>query len=149
MIKALLDGLDQKLWAEAASAANYFKNRLLYSTLNSQTPFEALFNTKPRIQHLQVFGTLCYTHNYAECHLPASKLSARVVQVRFIRYIDSNSIYRMQSSLGHIYTVKAIDCKFLPLVPATEEFTTQLTTLETTPLILVPVQGLQYYRNEV
>jgi len=55
----------------------------------------------------------------------------------------------VQSSLGHIHTVKAIDCKFLPSVPAAEEPTTQLTTLETTPSIPAPVQGPQRYRNEV
>ena len=149
MMRALLDGQDQKLWAEAASAANYLKNRLPHNTLNGQTPFEALFNTKPRIQHLQVYGTLCYTHIHAERRLPASKLSARAVQVRFVGYTDSDSIYRVQSSSGYIYTVKAIDCKFLPSVPAAEEPTTQPTTLETTPSIPASVQGPQCHRNEV
>jgi len=120
MMRLLLDSQDQKLWAEAASAANYLKNRLLYNTLNSQTLFKALFNTKPCIQHLQVFGTLYYTHIHAERCLPASKLSTRAVQVRFVEYTDSDSIY-VQSSSGHIYTVKAINCKFLPSVLATEE----------------------------
>ena len=81
--------------------------------------------------------------------MPASKLSARAVQVRFVGYTDSDSIYRVQSSSGHIYIVNTIDCKFLPLVAATEEFTTQVTILETTPLIPAPVQRLQYHGNEV
>ena len=149
MMRLLLDSQDQKLWAEAASAANYLKNRLLYNTLNSQTLFKALFNTKPCIQHLQVFGTLYYTHIHAERCLPASKLSARVVQVRFVGYTDSDSIYRVQSSSGHIYIVKGIDCKFLPSVPAAEEPTTQSTTLETNLSIPAPVQGPQRHRNKV
>ena len=149
MMRVLLDGLDQKPWAEAASASNYLKNHLPYNTLYSQTPFEALFNTKPRIQHLQVFGILCYTYIRVKRRLPASKLSARAVQIRFVRYTDSDSMYRVQSSSGYIYTVKAIDCKFLPSVPAAEEPAIQPTILETTPSIPVPLQRPQRHRNEV
>lgn len=31
--------------------------------LNGRTPFELLYERPPSLEHLQIFGCLCYTHN--------------------------------------------------------------------------------------
>ena len=50
---------------------------------------------------------------HAKSYLLASKLSTRAIQVRFVRYIDLDSIYRVQLSSGDSYTINAINYKFL------------------------------------
>ena len=67
-------GLNKCLWAEVYAAAVYTKNRLLYSSLQDMTLFEAFHYKKPSISHLQPFGRKCFVHIPEERHLPRSKL---------------------------------------------------------------------------
>ena len=37
-------------------------NRLSTKTLDSKTPYEVWFGMKPTVEHLRIFGSICYMH---------------------------------------------------------------------------------------
>ncbi|RVX04494.1 Retrovirus-related Pol polyprotein from transposon RE1 [Vitis vinifera] len=49
-------------WAEAINTAVYLLNRLPTKAVKNKTSFEAWYGVKPAVEHLKVFGSLCYTH---------------------------------------------------------------------------------------
>ena len=53
--------LPQQFWAEALSTAVYLRNRSPAKAVDV-TPFEAWTGTKPRVEHLRVFGCSAYAH---------------------------------------------------------------------------------------
>lgn len=53
--------LPKYLWAEAANTANYLLNIAQTRALPNKTPYEAWFDVKPAINHLRVFGCICYS----------------------------------------------------------------------------------------
>ena len=58
----LLDAkLPKEFWAEAISTAVYLKNRSPTKALKL-TPYEAWHGTKPKVNHLRVFGSDAYAH---------------------------------------------------------------------------------------
>lgn len=54
--------LPAEFWAEAVSTAVYLENRTPISSRGWITPFELWYRTKPRYDHLRVFGCLAYVH---------------------------------------------------------------------------------------
>ena len=50
------------LWGEAAATATYLINRSPTKKLQDKTPEEAWCGVKPNVQHLNVFGSLCFKH---------------------------------------------------------------------------------------
>ncbi|RHN66183.1 putative RNA-directed DNA polymerase [Medicago truncatula] len=48
------------LWGEAAATATYFINRSLAKKLQDKTPEEAWCGVKKSVQHLKLFGSLCF-----------------------------------------------------------------------------------------
>ncbi|KAG8480134.1 hypothetical protein CXB51_024924 [Gossypium anomalum] len=66
--------LPKNLWAEAVNTAVYLQNRLPTKALEQKTPFEVWFGFKPSVEHLRVFGCLCYAHIPA---VKRNKLSER------------------------------------------------------------------------
>ena len=52
--------VDLSLWSAAIDTANYLRNRSPSSLLNGMTPYEALYNKKPKIKHLIIFGSDAY-----------------------------------------------------------------------------------------
>uniref|UniRef100_A0AAV1T5G1 Integrase catalytic domain-containing protein n=1 Tax=Peronospora matthiolae TaxID=2874970 RepID=A0AAV1T5G1_9STRA len=52
--------LDKCFWAEAAMTAVYVKNRLPSPKFPHKTPFEIVYNSKPSVKHMRVFG--CHTY---------------------------------------------------------------------------------------
>uniref|UniRef100_A0AAV1U7E7 Uncharacterized protein n=1 Tax=Peronospora matthiolae TaxID=2874970 RepID=A0AAV1U7E7_9STRA len=52
--------LDKCFWAEAAMTAVYVKNRLPSPKIPHKTPFEIVYNSKPSVKHMRVFGCQAY-----------------------------------------------------------------------------------------
>ncbi|XP_017982357.1 PREDICTED: uncharacterized protein LOC108663271 [Theobroma cacao] len=49
------------MWAEAANTANCLLSIAQTIALPNKTPYEAWFNVKPSVNHLKVFGCICYS----------------------------------------------------------------------------------------
>lgn len=64
MARAMLKAKDLplKLWAEAVYATAYIQNRTPTRALKIKTPYEAWNGTKPQIDHMREFGSICYVH---------------------------------------------------------------------------------------
>ena len=54
--------LPKSFWAEAVYTSVYLLNRLPTKVLKNKTPFEAWYETKAAVDHLKIFGCICYTH---------------------------------------------------------------------------------------
>ncbi|OIW15328.1 hypothetical protein TanjilG_10768 [Lupinus angustifolius] len=54
--------LPKQFWGEAVSTSAYILNRCPSSRLEGITPEEAWSGKKPNINHLRIFGSLCYKH---------------------------------------------------------------------------------------
>lgn len=52
--------LPSQFWYHACAIATYLINRMPTSILGMKSPFEVLYHSPPRLDHLKVFGYLCY-----------------------------------------------------------------------------------------
>ncbi|KAG8483480.1 hypothetical protein CXB51_023157 [Gossypium anomalum] len=84
--------LPKNLWAEAVNTAVYLQNRLPTKALEQKTPFEAWFGFKPSIDHLRVFGCLCYAHILV---VKRDKLSKRAKPGILVGYSSVKKGYRI------------------------------------------------------
>ena len=50
-------------WSYCAMAAGYLINHTPTAVLNGKTPYELLYKKAPPMNHIKVFGCLCYVHN--------------------------------------------------------------------------------------
>jgi len=97
-LRAMLESAvtyDKKLWAEAVLTAVYIKNRQSHSALNDLTPYEALYSTKPSIQHIQPFGRECYIHVPYQKRTDGKKSSPRAQRAIFPGYTNVPHHYRV------------------------------------------------------
>lgn len=53
------------LWGEAVRHSTYVINRVATRSLNIQTPYESFKKKKPNVNHLRVFGCVCYAKSEA------------------------------------------------------------------------------------
>ena len=62
MTRSILKHMDcpNYLWGEAVRHATYLINRVATRVLISKTPYEALKNKKPNVDHLRIFGCVSY-----------------------------------------------------------------------------------------
>ena len=62
MTRSILKHMDcpNYLWGEAVRHATYLINRVATRVLISKTPYEALKNNKPNVDHLRIFGCVGY-----------------------------------------------------------------------------------------
>lgn len=93
-IRAMLidSGLPHKFWAEALSTACYLKNRSPARALKGVTPYQALMGRKPNVDHLKVFGCLCYAHVPKD---ERKKLDSKSVTCIFLGYGSEVKGYRL------------------------------------------------------
>jgi hypothetical protein len=54
--------LPKKLWVEALNTSVYLLNILPTRALQKRPSFEAWFGYKPDLQHLKIFGCICFTY---------------------------------------------------------------------------------------
>nr|GEZ31405.1 integrase, catalytic region, zinc finger, CCHC-type, peptidase aspartic, catalytic [Tanacetum cinerariifolium] len=71
------------LWAEAVATVCYTKNQSFTHTLHNKTPYELVYDKKPDLSFLCVFGALCYPTNNSE---DLGKLHAKVDIGFFVGY---------------------------------------------------------------
>ena len=79
-------------WAKAVNTSVYLLNRLPTKSLKNKTPYEAWYGVKPSVNHLKIFGSMCYYH------VPEpkrSKLDNRAQKGILIGYETSTKGYKI------------------------------------------------------
>ncbi|GJZ61360.1 zinc finger, CCHC-type containing protein [Tanacetum coccineum] len=85
MIKAMK--LPLTFWAEAVKYAIYILNRVPTRALEDKTPYEALYNRKPNLENLRIFGCTAY----AKITIPhLKKLDDRSIPMIYLGDWDNN-----------------------------------------------------------
>ena len=84
--------LPRRFWAEALSTAVYLRNISPTSALVGKTPFEALTNVKPNVEHLRVFGCVAYAHIPKD---ERQKLDVKSVKCILLGYGSECKAYRL------------------------------------------------------
>ena len=85
-------GMPKEFWAEAVNTAAYTRNRSPTNSLNNATPFECLFNRKPDVSNLKVFGCVAYVHipNHQR-----KKLEEKSRKCMFVGYPDGTKGFKL------------------------------------------------------
>ena len=84
--------MPNEFWAEAVNTSVYLRNRSPTTALDGITPYECLFNQKPDVANLRVFGCVSYVH------VPdnqRTKLDAKSRKVIFVGYRDNTKGYKL------------------------------------------------------
>ena len=81
-------------WAEAVYTAVYLTNRCPTKAVWGKTPFEAWRGRKPSLNHLKVFGSICYAH-IPKVH--RSKFGEASERCIFVGYSSMSKGYRIFS----------------------------------------------------
>ena len=84
--------MSKRFWAEALNTAVYVLNRTGTSSVKGKTPYELLFNKKPAIQYLKVFGSIAYTHVPKQKRKKLDRKSRKGI---FIGYSDEVKGYKI------------------------------------------------------
>jgi len=90
--------LSNGFWAEAISTAVYLKNRSPTRYLSFMTPFQALYDSKPAVHHLRVFGSKAFAHIPKENR---RKLDAKAIKCIFIGYCSEFKAYKLFNPSTH------------------------------------------------
>ena len=84
--------LDKCFWAKAAMTAIYIKNRLPSPKITHKTPFEIVYNSKPSVKHMRVFGCQTYILTPKEKRL---KWDPKARTGIFLGYEEVSKAYRV------------------------------------------------------
>ncbi|KAL0641477.1 hypothetical protein Bca4012_103059 [Brassica carinata] len=85
----------KRFWSDAVATACYLINRIPTKVLKDQAPFEVLNKHKPSVDHLRVFGCLCFVLVPGELR---NKLDARSTKAMFIGYSTTQKGYKCYDS---------------------------------------------------
>ena len=85
-------GLPRSFWGESVYTAVYLMNRCPTKALENQTPFEAWSGRKPSVNHLKVFGCICYAHVPKETRNKLDETSEKCI---FVGYSSQSKGYRL------------------------------------------------------
>ncbi|WZZ27561.1 hypothetical protein YC2023_010962 [Brassica napus] len=99
----------KRFWSDAVATACYLINRTPTKILEDQAPFEVLNKHKPSVEHLRVFGCLCYVLIPGQMR---SKLEARSTKAVFIGYSTTQKGYKCYDPEGRRVLVSR-DVKFV------------------------------------
>ena len=78
-------------WSDAVMTASYLINRTPTKILNDQSPFEVLNKSKPVLEHLRIFGCVCYVLVSGEMR---NKLEEKSTKAMMIGYSTSQKGYK-------------------------------------------------------
>ena len=78
-------------WADAVMTATYLINRIPTKVLDDLSPFEVLNKTKPSLDHLRVFGCVCFVLVPGELR---NKLEPKSTRAMFIGYSTTQKGYK-------------------------------------------------------
>ncbi|MCP3667059.1 MAG: DDE-type integrase/transposase/recombinase [Gammaproteobacteria bacterium] len=92
-------GLDYKFWAEAVKTAVHVRNRVASRSLNGKSPFEMVYEKKPDVSHLKVFGCDVYAHVPKQ---KRTKLAPKSVKHWLLGYEDSSKGYRLYNPINGV-----------------------------------------------
>ncbi|KAL0745047.1 hypothetical protein Bca101_100892 [Brassica carinata] len=81
----------KRFWGDAVQTACYLINRVPTKILKNLSPFEVLNKSKPFIDHLRVFGCVCYVMTPGE---QRNKLEAKSTKAMFIGYSITQKGYK-------------------------------------------------------
>nr|GEW91010.1 hypothetical protein [Tanacetum cinerariifolium] len=82
------------LWDEAINTACYTQNRSLIRLRYTKTPYKLMYDKKPDLSFLHVFGSLCYPTNDSE---DLGKLNAKADIGIFVGYAPTKKAFRIYS----------------------------------------------------
>ncbi|GAU33542.1 hypothetical protein TSUD_143350 [Trifolium subterraneum] len=85
-------GIPKTFWAEAVNTSVYLLNLLPTKVLKGKTPFEAWYERKPSVEHLRIFGCVCYLH---VPNVKRDKLETKSVVGIFLGYSSNSKGYRI------------------------------------------------------
>ena len=104
-IRTLLhdSGLSNLFWGEALSCFTYVYNRRFHSSIKS-TPYEMLFQKKPFVKHLKIFGSEVWVHTVKN-----DKLSKCGQHGIFLGY-EKGSYRVLMTDTKAIRLTRSIDC---------------------------------------
>ncbi|GJY37099.1 putative RNA-directed DNA polymerase [Tanacetum coccineum] len=104
-------GIPLRFWTECVLTATYLINRLPSSVLNGKSLFEMIYNTKPNLSKLRVFGCLCFA-TVLNNH---DKLGSRSEKCVMMGYSSVKKGYRLYSLDKHQF-IYSRDVKFFETV---------------------------------
>ncbi|GJY79922.1 ribonuclease H-like domain, reverse transcriptase, RNA-dependent DNA polymerase [Tanacetum coccineum] len=111
MMKAMK--LPLTFWAEAVRHAIYILNRVSTRALVDKTPYEALYNRKPNLENLRIFGCTAY----AKITIPhLKKLDDRSIPMFYLGVEEGSKAYRLYDPIGKKKHVSR-DVKFMEIKP--------------------------------
>ncbi|KAJ9557526.1 hypothetical protein OSB04_012140 [Centaurea solstitialis] len=84
--------LATQFWAEAVNTACYTQNRSLIVKRFRRTPYELFRNRKPSIEHLHIFGCVCYILNNKD---NLGKFDSKYADGIFLGYSSISKTYRV------------------------------------------------------
>ncbi|KAE8952667.1 hypothetical protein PR002_g32611 [Phytophthora rubi] len=122
------EGIDKKWWGEAVNTSAWIINRIP-NTMTVKTPNEIVYQKKPQLKNLKVFGAL------GSGRIPDEerrKLDDKAFKCRFLGYEDDVKGYRVVNvATGQVKIVRTV--KFMETTSTGEFMTTCF--LSVTPLL--------------
>ncbi|GKD48386.1 retrovirus-related pol polyprotein from transposon TNT 1-94 [Tanacetum coccineum] len=110
------------LWEEAIATACYTQNRSLICKHHNKTPYELLYDKKPDLSYLHVFGALCNLTNDSE---DIGKLKPKAYIGIFIGYAPAKKAYQIYNKRTRLI-IETIHVDFDELIAmASEQFSSR------------------------
>lgn len=98
-------GIPIKFWGDCIRTVVYLINKLPSGVLQGKYPYELLFQRAPRVDHLRVFGCLCY----ASVLPKGDKFQEKARRTVFIGYSDTQKSYKLNElSTGIIFVSRDV-----------------------------------------
>jgi hypothetical protein len=70
------NNVPKKFWSDAVQMTTYLINRLSSVVLKNKSPMEIICQNKPNINHLRVFGCVCFVHQNKRDRLDYTSIKA-------------------------------------------------------------------------